>query len=492
MIQYLNNRIQQLKMSDPIVLNIPVSCDQNTELLPFFSSCIQRAKNIKKNIFASVTFESNYSDPLAVIEQTYSPSQSICYFEKPMDEFSVASSGKLVSGKFNGSKRFKKAQKWSEELFSRILVAGDHKIEGSGPTIFLNATFEHSSESTIFPALQTFLPVWQVLRKGGSHLITINTEVHPHSIKNNLVKNVQKILKKFNNLHEQRPIEKTSTNFKLSEPDEEGNYVDSVREALSEISNGNISKIVLARKLTYKTEHKLSQFSIAHALRNKFPDCYTFCMSTPNNDIFIGATPEILSRVSGTSISTEAVAGTAPRGPSAGKDAHLGKTLLGSQKEVREHRLVIDSILRRLNSCGITDTKEGQTRLLRLANLQHARTPLQAKLPIGVHPFDALSALHPTPAMGGSPREKALPLVKKLEGFSRGWYSGIAGWFDSRGRGEFMVPIRCGNISPNELTLYAGAGIVEGSIPSLEKAETDWKLEAMLDVITGRSNLSNQ
>jgi len=133
-------------MSDPIVLNIPVSCDQNTELLPFFSSCIQRAKNIKKNIFASVTFESNYSDPLAVIEQTYSPSQSICYFEKPMDEFSVASSGKLVSGKFNGSKRFKKAQKWSEELFSRILVAGDHKIEGSGPTIFLNATFEHSSE----------------------------------------------------------------------------------------------------------------------------------------------------------------------------------------------------------------------------------------------------------------------------------------------------------------------------------------------------------
>ena len=130
--------------------------------------------------------------------------------------------------------------------------------------------------------------------------------------------------------------------------------------------------------------------------------------------------------------------------------------------------------------------------MLRLANLQHARTPLQAKLPIGVHPFDALSALHPTPAMGGSPREKALPLVKKLEGFSRGWYSGIAGWLDSRGRGEFMVPIRCGNISPNELTLYAGAGIVEGSIPSLEKAETDWKLEAMLDVITGRSNLSNQ
>ena len=94
--------------------------------------------------------------------------------------------------------------------------------------------------------------------------------------------------------------------------------------------------------------------------------------------------------------------------------------------------------------------------------------------------------------MGGSPREKALPLVKEIEKFNRGWYSGIAGWLDSRGRGEFMVPIRCGKISPNKLTLFSGAGIVNGSIPSKEKAETDLKLQAMLNVITGRSDLSSQ
>jgi isochorismate synthase EntC len=94
--------------------------------------------------------------------------------------------------------------------------------------------------------------------------------------------------------------------------------------------------------------------------------------------------------------------------------------------------------------------------------------------------------------MGGSPREKALPMVSELEGSPRGWYSGIAGWFDSRGRGEFIVPIRCGKITPHSLTLYAGAGIVEGSVPSNEKAETDWKLEAMLEVITGRTTLSHE
>jgi menaquinone-specific isochorismate synthase len=149
-------------------------------------------------------------------------------------------------------------------------------------------------------------------------------------------------------------------------------------------------------------------------------------------------------------------------------------------------------MMRRLKSCGISECKEGRTRLLRLSNLQHVRTPLQATLPEGVHPFDAISALHPTPAMGGSPREKALPIVQELEGFSRGWYSGVAGWFDSRGRGEFMVPIRCGKIMPKSLTLFAGAGIVEGSIPANEKVETDLKLEAMLEVITGKSTLPHE
>ena len=133
--------------------------------------------------------------------------------------------------------------------------------------------------------------------------------------------------------------------------------------------------------------------------------------------------------------------GSAPRGPSAGKTRN-GVKLLGREKEVLEHRLVIESILRRLRSIGLTDCREGRARLLRLANLQHARTPVQAKMTEGIHPFDALSALHPTPAMGGTPREVALPLVGKLEKTPRAWYSGVTGWLDSRGRGEFVVPIR--------------------------------------------------
>ena len=203
----------------------------------------------------------------------------------------------------------------------------------------------------------------------------------------------------------------------LGEPFEKNVYEQTVSKALQSIDRGIISKIVIARKLVYRTENQLPHFSIAHSLRNKFPDCYTFCMSTPDRGMFLGATPEILSRVSGNSLETEAVAGTAPRGPSAGKDAHLGKTLLGREKEVHEHRLVIDSILRRLKSCGISECKEGKTRLLRLANLQHVRTPLRANLPDSVHPFDALSALHPHPGNGWFSTRTSIAFGKKAGRF---------------------------------------------------------------------------
>ena len=470
----------------------PMVCDQNTDLQPFFESCLAKARNQNTTLYSSITFETNYSDPLAVIEQIHDSNQSICYFEKQSDEFSIACGEPIADAQFSGPERFQRAKGWSQKLLSNTLVAGDHKVEGSGPTLFLNATFEESSTDLKYPALQVFLPHWQVIRKGGAHFIVINCVISPETEADELSVNVSKTLERFDGLHDQRPQEKNQEKILLGRPLEENLYENAVSKALKLISKGIISKIVLARKLIYQTEQQLPYFSIAHSLRNKFPDCYTFCMSTPDNGMFIGATPEILSRVSGNSLETEAVAGTAARGPSAGKDAHLGKTLLGRKKEVREHRLVIDSILRRLKSCGISECKEGRTRLLRLSNLQHVRTPLQATLPEGVHPFDAISALHPTPAMGGSPRETALPLIHELEGFSRGWYSGVAGWFDSRGRGEFMVPIRCGKIMPKSLTLFAGAGIVEGSIPDNEKAETDLKLEAMLEVITGKSTLPHE
>ena len=471
----------------------PSFCDESTDLLPFFKQAIEQAAHSSKSVFASVTIETSYSDPLAILEEIHQTDEPICYLEKPSNEFSIACADFVVEASFEGSNRFEQAKVWGSSIFNRTIVAGDHINPGTGPTLFMTATFEDEKDKdSSLPSLQVFLPRWQVLRKGGSHFVIMNARLDGHSDPKRLTADFANSVKRIKGMRPDFTKPKKSGLVELGHPVEEFDYERAVGQALEQIHSGKISKVVLARKLTYATSSPLRPFYIAHALRERFPECFTFCLSTPGQGIMVGATPETLAKTSGVSLETEALAGSAPRGFSAGKDAHWGKTLLGREKDLREHQLVIESIKRRLSSIGLNDCEEGKSRLLRLANLQHIRTPLRAKLPLGVHPFDALSALHPTPAMGGTPRKSALALVRNLEGSPRGWYSGVTGWLDSKGRGEFIVPIRCGKIMPDSLTLYAGAGLVEGSVPKQEKIETDWKLQAMLEVITGKTTLPGE
>lgn len=477
-------------MSLPQTTLPPSYCNEHTDLHPYLDDLISRAKTNKQSHFLSVTIETDYSDPLAILEEIHNDDIPICYLEKPSGEFSIAAGDYLTVNRFSGQDRFLQGQKWADNIFQKILVAGDHKTPGTGPTLFLSATFENvSSEEVQPPPLEIFLPRWQVVRKEGANFIILNFEICPNSSTKNIIGEFNDQISKIRGLRYNNQNALDPRLVKVGNSTENYDYEDGVKKALAEIKKQKLSKIVLSRQLSFPTDSQLPPFSIAHALREKFSDCYTFCISQPNKGLMVGATPERLLRNSGSSFETEALAGSAPRGLSAGKDAHWGKTLLGRDKEILEHKLVIQSILRRLSSIGIKNCEEGKPRILRLANLQHAKTPLRAHPEKRVHPFEVLSALHPTPAMGGSPRETALKLVQQLEKAPRGWYSGVTGWIDIRGRGEFVVPIRCGKISSNKLTLYAGAGLVDGSIPKQEKKETDWKLQAMLEVITGRTNL---
>ena len=468
----------------------PASCNESTDLSQYVEDLILRSRSEKSEHFLSVTIETDYSDPLAVLETIHQNDIPICYLEKPGNEFSIAAGEYLSVARFSGSRRFQKAQQWADGIFSKTVVVGDHKIAGTGPTLFLSATFENNFvDPSMPPPLEIFLPKWQVLRKEGYNFIILNVEITPDSSSKKIIKEVKAHILELKGGRFNTRTARDPKKVNVGWPKENYDYEDAVEKALSEIRKQNLSKIVLSRQLTFKTDSPLPPFSIAHFLREKFSDCHTFCISQPGHGLMVGATPETLLRSTGNSFETEALAGSAPRGLSAGNDAHWGKTLLGREKEILEHKLVIESILRRLSSIGIENCKEGKPRILRLANLQHAKTPLKANSVNGVHPFEVLSALHPTPAMGGSPREVALPLVSELEQKPRTWYSGVTGWIDNRGRGEFVVPIRCGKILPDNLTLYAGAGLVDGSNPKQEKKETDWKLQAMLEVITGRTTL---
>jgi menaquinone-specific isochorismate synthase len=234
-----------------------------------------------------------------------------------------------------------------------------------------------------------------------------------------------------------------------------------------------------------RADGPLHPLRLLNGLRERFPECYSFSVANGCGQSFIGASPERLVRVSKGVLETEALAGSARRGASASEDAALGAALLSSEKDLREQRHVLDSIVRRLAPLGLTLTFPEAPSLRKLANVQHLHTPVSATLPAGVHLLDALARLHPTPAVGGSPREEAVARIRDLEGFPRGLYAGAIGWMNSRGGGEFLVGIRSALVDGNTARLYAGAGIVAGSDPEKEFAETELKFRAMREALLG-------
>ena len=260
-------------------------------------------------------------------------------------------------------------------------------------------------------------------------------------------------------------------------------YRAAVARAVAMIEEGRFEKIVLARCRELTAAGALHPLKVLNALRQRFPDCYAFSFANGRGQSFIGASPERLLRVEQGTLLTEALAGSAPRGRTASEDAALGGALLGDDKELREHRHVVASIDRRLAPLGLRMVHAALPGLRRLANVQHLHTPVSAALPAGVRLLDVLARLHPTPAVGGSPRVAACAHIRELEGFSRGLYGGPVGWLDHRGGGEFLVGIRSALIDGARARAYAGGGIVAGSDPDRELAETDLKFKALLEAL---------
>jgi len=258
-----------------------------------------------------------------------------------------------------------------------------------------------------------------------------------------------------------------------------------VQAALEEIRAGAYQKIVLARGIELKADQPWQPLTTLNRLRERFSSCFTFSYGGGAAGSFIGATPERLLQIRNGHLLTEAIAGSAPRAATAGEDAKFGSQLLSSEKDQHEHAYVRDSIIRRLANLGIEAKAEDAPRLLPLPNVQHLRTQISAEVGESVHLLDMIADMHPTPAVGGTPREAAVPRIKDLEKIDRGLYAGVIGWFNHLNEGEMVVGLRSALIEGDTAKLYAGAGIVEGSDPEKEMRETEMKLRALPDVLVG-------
>lgn len=255
-----------------------------------------------------------------------------------------------------------------------------------------------------------------------------------------------------------------------------------VQQALADIRAGRLEKVVLARRVCFVLDQAVDAFTLVHRMREEAGRCYLFCGVHALGHAFVGASPERLYSRNGQSLSSEALAGTRPRGQTAQEDAALESELHENPKEQSEHRMVIDGIRAALASLGAVVRHDPTPSVLKLARVQHLVTRMQADLPPTVGDADILRALHPTPAVGGQPTAAAMEWLCRMEPFDRGWYTGPVGWV-SPDAAEFAVALRCGLASGDRLCLFSGAGIVRDSDPEAEWAEMESKIGNILSIL---------
>lgn len=263
-----------------------------------------------------------------------------------------------------------------------------------------------------------------------------------------------------------------------------GEFKASVSAALDAFAQGKLAKVVLSRKLILTLHKPADPERVLARLMAQNPHAFHFSLPLGQGRRLLGASPELLLRVSGGEVFTHPLAGSARRASEPVQDEAVARDLLASRKDQHEHKLVIDEIRRVLTPHCRVLAIPSHPSLMSTDTLWHLGTPIAGQL----HGSDAsvlslACQLHPTPALCGYPTDLARQFIREQEPFRRALFSGIVGWCDSQGNGEWAVVIRCGVLDGHQVELFAGAGIVAGSDPAMEWAETGTKLGTMLKAL---------
>jgi salicylate biosynthesis isochorismate synthase/menaquinone-specific isochorismate synthase len=337
-----------------------------------------------------------------------------------------------------------------------------------------------------FPAAELTIPELTLVRAaggGGAVRMTLCALVQPDDVPEQLLERLQRRVEELR--EEPLPLldPDPSGRFQVSGATPPEHYEHAVSSAVERIRTGELEKIVLAREVQVHAPRAYDAAAVFAVLREQFPSCFSLCVGR-GEAAFVAASPELLVRREGQRVSTIALAGSTRRSADPAVDRHLGEQLLRDPSYREEHAIVARRIERVLRAMSVWVAAAPEPELVRIANIQHLATPIRAQLAEPMDALELLGRMHPTPAVGGEPLERAAPLIPALEGLDRGWYSGPVGWTDAAGDGEFCVALRCALLRGEVARCYAGNGIVAGSDPSRELAETEIKLQALLPLLT--------
>ena len=361
--------------------------------------------------------------------------------------------GVYASTVVKGANRFADARTWWHLQLEKFAVADSVHASGTGPILFTSFSFDQDEESVLI------IPQIVVgMRNGSSWITWIGDQPQPSL------------------LEEPSLLEDAEFNWgdgSLSPAE----WHLRVAQAIKEIEDTKLEKVVLARDLRINSHRSIDSRKILRNLSAEYPSTWIFSVAG-----LIGATPELLLRLSRGMVTSRVLAGTISKTGDDEKDLALAASLARSSKDLEEHEYAVRSVADALEPfCTSTNVPESPF-VLHLANVMHLATDVTGALIESkkhVDAFTILEKLHPSAAVCGTPTNIAADLIKRIEGMSRGRYAGPVGWLDARGDGELGIALRCGQITENEIQIYAGCGIVAGSNPEKELSESSAKFAPM-------------
>lgn len=474
--------------SDNTEYTIPTTFIESLES-PAFTDFL-RSVNKKESPVLSITLPIAGIDPLAALELNPDYDEKF-YWAHPEQSISISAAGMVRELKATGHNRFEEITEQTVKVKQEIQAYTAIQHSMSGPLFLGGYSFsDHNIGQTWkkFGAARFVLPEWMLVEIGNLHLLTLAIEKEGRAADDIYQEIISKITD-FINLAGRLQHSEEDKNFEsnilctLQAPEDRSRWISQVEKAKKLIEEHKFEKIVLARSVAFQSKRELVPTVLAHKLREKYPACYNFLIQRDPQTTFIGASPERLASFNNGVFLTEGLAGSISRGKSAVEDASLAHTLLNSQKDREEHRFVVQAIDDNLKPFSKQIERPQQPQIKKLQNVQHLFTPIRASIKEGVEIHELVQQLHPTPAVGGYPRDESVPYIQEIEQIDRGWYSAPVGWFNLKGSGEFAVAIRSALLDQNKAELFAGCGIVADSDPEKEWKETLLKFVPLMDAL---------
>lgn len=489
------------------------SADRNA-----FLDCIERARSIAcgsgQAVIAGIQRSMIGIDFLPL----FSFGHGDCFFgEYPGREQAFLSFGCVAKIEGSGDARFLDAAKGSEALFKNQQLDGFANKPGLRPLLLGGFSFwpepgVSTSPWRDFPSAKLVLPELLLSRycdEAGKiqTCYSLFACVFPDSDSRALLAAADKHILYLRSQLELPAVTSGGREKQRckSSPGLDQRYRVAVECLLGEIERGTIEKAVLARSCRVHCDSAFVPADVLLSLRENYPSCFIFGalsnretnretdrtsnIGALSGSAFVGATPERLLSLKNNQLVSEPVAGSIKRGVNVEEDEVLAQCLLHSEKEHAEHAIVVDGIRGVLAPvCSSLETLESP-KVLKLPGIQHLYTKIKGELANdggnkkNQSILTILDKLHPTAAVGGAPRSSALAWLKANENLDRGWYTGPIGWVNDRGEGDFAIALRAALLRENEARLYAGAGIVAGSLAESELEETQLKMKAALNSI---------